>query len=134
DPNSSPLYAAAVQALYTISNALKFASKRNLGRDYVVMPLEGLWWGDDMESFTTQRDKSMWDWTAMVMTPDWITREMFDSTIQRVRAKDPPERLDEVRLETLVEGLCVQTLHLGSYDDEAGVLERMHSEFIPVNG
>ncbi|HEX7041197.1 MAG TPA: hypothetical protein VF202_13855, partial [Trueperaceae bacterium] len=44
DPNSAPEYAAAVEALYAVSYALKFASKRELGRDYVVMPLEGLWW------------------------------------------------------------------------------------------
>ena len=52
--------------------ALKFASKRELGRDYVVPPLEGLWWADDMESFTAARDKSRWDWTLMLLVPDWL--------------------------------------------------------------
>src|SRR5690606_946319 len=134
DPNSSPRYAAAVEALFTFSYALKFASKRELGRDYVVMPLEGLWWADDWETFTTARDKSKWDWTMMIMTPDWVSRELFESVIETVRAKGAPEALDDVRLELLSEGLCVQTLHVGSYDDEAPVLEQMHSGFIPANG
>lgn len=134
DPNRSPLYVAAVEVLYRVSYALKFASKRELGRDYVVMPLEGLWWADDMETFTSRRDKARWHWTMMVMTPDWISGDLFAKVIQQVRAQEPPPRLDELRLVSLTEGLGVQTLHLGSYDDEAGVLERMHSEFIPANG
>lgn len=134
DPNTSPQYVAAVEALYRVSYALKFASKRELGRDYVVMPLEGLWWADDMETFTSRRDKSMWRWTMMVMTPDWISGDLFATVVQQVRTQEAPPRPDQLRLVSLAEGLCVQTLHVGSYDDEAGVLERMHSEFIPVNG
>lgn len=134
DPNTSPEYAAAVAALFPVAYALKFASKRELGRDYVVMPLEGLWWADDMDAFTTARDKSRWHWTMMVMTPDWIDRSMFETVVERVAAKDAPARLKDVRLESLSEGLCVQTLHVGSFDDEAPLLARMHHEFIPATG
>lgn len=134
DPNTSPAYAAALRALYPVAYKLKFASKRDLGRDYVVMPLEGLWWSDDMDSFTASRDKSRWDWTMMIMVPDWTDQQMFDAAIEQAGAKDRPARLSDIRLERLSEGPCVQTLHVGSFDDEADVLARMHHEFIPDNG
>lgn len=134
DPNTSPAFAEAVGALYPVAYTLKFASKRDLGRDYVVPPLEGLWWAEDMDVFTTARDKSRWDWTIMLMVPDWIDRAMFGMAVEHVEAKDPPVRLDDVHLETLSEGRCVQTLHVGSFDDEAEVLSRLHQEFIPQNG
>ncbi|MBE3001969.1 GyrI-like domain-containing protein [Nocardiopsis sp. HNM0947] len=134
DPNTSPAYAEALQALYPVAYKLKFASKRELGRDYVVPPLEGLWWAEDMDSFTTARDKSRWSWTMMIMVPDWIEPPMVDAAIEQAGAKDRPARLDEVRLDHLAEGRCVQTLHVGSFDDEAGVLARMHHEFIPDQG
>lgn len=134
DPNSSPAYTGALQALYPVAYKLKFASKRELGRDYVVPPLEGLWWAEDMDAFTVARDKSQWDWTMMLMAPDWIDRDLFLGAVEQVRAKTPPPRLDDIRLETLSEGRCVQTLHIGSFDDEAPVLETMHEDFIPANG
>jgi hypothetical protein len=134
DPNTSPAYTQALQALYPVAYTLKFASRRELGRDYVVPPLEGLWWADDMEAFAAARDKSQWDWTMMLMIPEWIDEAMFHVAVDVVRAKGATERLDDVRIEILVEGLCVQTLHLGSYDDEADVLEEMHREFIPDQG
>lgn len=134
DPNTDPEYAAALAALYPLAYKLKFASKRELGRDYVVMSLEGLWWADDMDSFTLGRDKSQWDWTMMIMVPDWIDAAMFAAVREQVSTKDRPERLDDVRLEAFTEGRCVQTLHVGSYDDEAPLLEQLHTEFIPENG
>lgn len=132
DPNTSPVFAAALEALYPVAYKLKFASKRELGRDYVVPPLEGLWWADDMETFTTSRDKSRWDWTMMLMVPDWIDGDaMVTAAVEQVGSTAPPARLGDVRCAPLVEGLCVQTLHVGSFDDEAEVLEQMHDEFIP---
>ncbi|WP_456824983.1 GyrI-like domain-containing protein [Cellulomonas sp. P5_E12] len=134
DPNTSPAFVEAVETLYPVAYTVKFASKRELGRDYVVPPLEGLWWADDMEAFTSARDKSRWDWTLMVLVPDWIGPEMVTDAIERVGAKERPARLGDLRLATLSEGRCVQTLHVGSFDDEAAVLARMHHEFIPENG
>ena len=134
DPNSSPAFAQALEALYPVAYKLKFASKLELDRDYVVPPLEGLWWAGDMGSFTVSRDKSRWDWRMMLMVPDWIGRDMVDAALQKVGAKNPPARLGDVRLGSLAEGHCVQTLHVGSFEDEGPVLERMHHEFIPNQG
>lgn len=135
DPNTSTQYADALAALYPVAYALKFASRAELGVDTVVMPLEGLWHAADMESFTSRRDKSTWLWTMMIMVPAHVTREMFDAAVAKVAAKKgAPAALDLVRLETLVEGPCVQTLHIGSYDDEAPVLDEMHHRVIPDRG
>ncbi|MBQ0906098.1 GyrI-like domain-containing protein [Micromonospora sp. U21] len=131
DPNTSPAFIEAVEALYPVAYKLKFASKHDLGRDYVVPPLEGLWWAEDMGSFTTARDKSQWNWTLMLMVPDWIGQTMFTTAVEQTEAKHRPTRLDDVRLQTLTEGRCVQTLHVGSFDDEADVLARLHQDFIP---
>jgi hypothetical protein len=129
DPNTAQAFTDAVQALYSVAYPLKFASKRDLDRDYVVPPLEGLWWAQDMDWFTAARDKSQWDWTLMIMVPDWIGGDMVTAAVGQARAG-----FDAVRLETLSEGRCVQTLHVGSFDDEAEVLRRMHHEFIPGSG
>jgi hypothetical protein len=84
-----------------------------------------------MDSFTTVRDKSRWDWTLMLMVPDWIDPAMFTTAVEHTGAKHQPARADDVRLQTLSEGRCVQTLHVGSFDDEADVLAQLHHEFIP---
>jgi hypothetical protein len=120
DPNS----AVFGEALYPVAYRLKFASKRERGRDYVVPPLEGLWWADDMTVFTAARDKSQWDWTLMILVPDWVDEELY-ATVEA-----PPR----VRFAPLAEGRCVQTLHVGSFDDEGPVLARMHDEVIPGQG
>lgn len=134
DPNTSPAYADALAALYPVAYQLKFLSKRELGHDYVVPPLEGLWWADDTDTFTVARDKTRWSWTMLLMAPDWIDREAFRRAVEQASAKDRSARLDDVRLQTLAEGRCVQTLHVGSFDDEGPVLARMHQEFLPENG
>lgn len=134
DPNTAPAFTEAVEALFPVAYALKFASKRELDRDYVVMPLEGLWWADDMAAFTAARDKSRWDWTLLNMVPEWVGDDLFAEAVEKVRAKGGAARLDDVRLESLSEGRCVQTLHVGSFDAEAEVLAQMHDEFIPEHG
>lgn len=134
DPNTSEEFTNALESLYPIAYKLKFASKNQLGKDYVVPPLEGLWWAEDMDTFTTARDKSQWDWTMMLMAPDWINQAMFEKAKEKASEKGKPVSLDKVRFELLDEGLCAQTLHVGSYDDEAPVLKKMHHEFIPENG
>jgi len=134
DPNVTPAFAESIETLYPVAYTLKFASKQDLGRNYVVPPLEGLWWAQQMDAFTVARDLSQWDWTLMIMVPEWIDRERFTAAVERVEARKKPARLGDLRLESLSEGRCVQTLHVGSFDDEAGVLERMHREFIPDHG
>lgn len=134
DPNTAERYRDAVAALFGLAYTLKFLSKNDLGRDHVVMPLEALWWADDMSSFTTARDKSQWSWTAMILVPEWIGPEHLDQAVAKLRAKSDPPLVEDVRLETLEEGRCVQTLHVGPYDAEAPVLEAMHDDFIPSKG
>jgi hypothetical protein len=140
DPNTSPEFAEALAALYPVAYTLKFASKQELGRDYVVPPLEGLWWAEDMDAFTTARDTSQWDWTMMLLVPDWIEAPLVAEAVARAGAKGRssaerrPARLDDVRLEQLEEGRCVQTLHVGPFDEEGPVLAEMHHIFIPDNG
>ncbi len=134
DPNTAPAFDEAVRSLYPMAYTLKFTSKRDLGRDYVVPPLEGLWWSDDMDTFTGERDKSRWSWTLLSMVPGWIDDAVLTSVRDEVAAKDSAPRIDEIRLQTLSEGCCVQTLHVGSYDDEAPVLAQMHDAFIPAHG
>lgn len=134
DPNTSAEYADALAALYPVAYAVKFASKQEQERDYVVPPLEGLWWAADLTAFTVARDKSRWHWTLMLMIPEWIESELVNASVDQVAKKGAPPALDKVRLETLSEGTCVQTLHIGTYDDEADVLVELHERFIPDNG
>lgn len=134
DPNTGGEYADALAALYPVAYTVKFASKRELGQDYVVPPLEALWWADDMTAFTSARDKSRWDWTAMILLPDGVPADLVEAGVERVRAKSAPASLDKVRLETLREGLAVQTLHVGPYDAEASTLADLHDRFIPEQG
>ena len=133
DPNDSPAYAEAVASLYSLAYGLKFLSKTKLGRDYVVMPLEGLWWSEDMASFTSQRDKSRWDWTLMNLVPDWLTAEQLE-VVRRAAARKGSTGVDRVRQERYEEGLSVQTLHVGPFDEEAAVLAAMHETFLPARG
>lgn len=131
DPNVAQEYQDALEALYAVAYKLKFMSKQQLGRDYVVPPLEGLWWAEDMETFTTARDKSRWDWTMMIMTPEWITKDLFAEARDLVRMSKHPAALDKVRLEKYHEGLSVQIMHIGSYDDEGPALMKLHREYLP---
>jgi len=133
DPNTAPEYTQAVEALYAVAYKLKFFSKNN-GQDYVVPPLEGLWWAEDMESFSSARDKSQWDWTMMIMTPEWIKEENFQQALMDAAEKKDNPSLGKTRWEAYEEGLSVQILHLGSYDDEGPVLARLHNEWMPGNG
>jgi len=133
DPNTAQEYTDALEALYAVAYKVKFASKRALDQDYVVPPLEGLWWAEDMTTFVS-RDKSVWDWTMMIMQPEWIDGQTVEQAVQQVaKTKDLPA-LPKVRLESYLEGLSVQIMHLGSYDDEAPTLARLHNEFLPENG
>ncbi len=133
DPNTSAAYVNAVEALYGVAYALKFASRKADGRDFVVGPLEGLWRADDPAVFRT-RDKSAWAWTMMISQPDWITEDMVRAAVAAVAAKKQNPALAEVRLRSLAEGRCVQILHVGAYDDEAPTLTRLHEDYLPAHG
>ena len=129
DPNRAPEYKRAVESLYATAYTIKFLYKAD-GRDFVVAPLEGLWSARDPESFIARR-KAEWDWTMMIMMPDYVDKLSF----QRARGK-AAEKLgaisESLRLETLEEGLCLQALHIGSYDEEGPLLSKLHNEIMPA--
>lgn len=143
DPNTAASYRDAVEALFGVAYSVKFASKRGLGRDFVVAPLEGLWWADDQGVFVAG-DKAAWNWTMLIAQPDWIDAEAVAAAVDAVRAKNAKQStdaagagnpaLDLLRLEHLSEGRSVQILHIGSYDDEAPTLARLHDEWMPQHG
>jgi len=133
DPNNSRAYADAVEALFAVSYTIKFMVKKGLlAIDYGVMPLEGLWWADDMSKFTTE-DKSNWKWTMMIMQPSFVTPEIIDSAIADVKKKKNPTALSKLRLEAFSEGRCAQILHIGPFSEEGPTIEKVH-QFIDSRG
>nr|WP_205708918.1 GyrI-like domain-containing protein [Kineococcus siccus] len=133
DPNTAPGYAAAVEALYTTAYTLKAAAKRAGGRPFVVAPLEGLWRAGDSTAFT-RRDKAAWAWTMLVTLPPWTTPQDVEAARSAAAQRTSRAALDLVQHRTLHEGLCLQTLHVGPYDDEGPVLARLHDTVMPARG
>jgi hypothetical protein len=131
DPNADPAYSEAVEALYAVAYTVKFAGKR-AGRDFVVGPLEGLWYADDASVFSA-RDKARWSWTMLVSLPSWVSETEVEAAASVARRKKKAlPALDRVRIEALDEGLCMQLLHVGPYDDETPALARLHGEVLPA--
>ena len=129
DPNTAPEYTEAVEALFAVSYTIKFMVKKSaLAIDYRVMPLEGLWWADDMSTFTNN-DKSKWKWTMMIMQPHFVEPAVIQSAIEDVKRKKALPAVERLRLETFTEGLCAQVLHVGPFSDEGPTIRRVH-EFI----
>ncbi|MEV4055330.1 GyrI-like domain-containing protein [Amycolatopsis sp. NPDC049688] len=130
NPNTAESYKQAVEALYAFAYTIKFAAKER-GEDFVVGPLEGLWWAEDYEAFTV-RAKDSWQWTMLIAQPPWIGEEAVEQareTVQNKKKIDAP-----VRFEKLHEGRCAQVLHIGSYDDEGPIMARLHDEFLAEQG
>ena len=129
DPNTSPAYARAVEALFSVSYTAKFMLKKSANPvDYAVMPLEGLWWADDMSVFSGA-DKSRWKWTMMIMQPHVVPAAVIADAISAVRRKQASAALEALRLETFAEGRCAQILHIGPFSEEGPTIARLH-EFI----
>ena len=130
DPNTSREYAAALEALFSVSYTAKFMVKRAAqGVDYAVMPLEGLWWSDDMSSFRTG-DRAKWKWTMMIMQPDFVEAGVIHESIAEVkRKKKALTATDGLRLQDFTEGRCAQILHVGPFSEEGPTIQRVH-EFI----
>lgn len=126
DPNVSPEFQQSVEVLFGLSYALKFMVKKGpLAVDYGVMPLEGLWWADDMSAFSLG-DKSSWKWTLMILQPRYVTVELVRAASEDVNRKKRPACLDRVRYEPLVEGSVAQTMHIGPFSEEGPTIERVH--------
>lgn len=127
DPNTSKEYAEALEALYAVSYAIKFMIKRTESSvDYAVMPLEGLWWTDDMREFSVE-DKGAWKWTAMIMQPEeYVTERHFEEAKSEIYKKKGLPAIPRMRFEVFWEGLCAQMMHLGSFSEEAPTIEKIH--------
>jgi len=130
DPNHSPTFSAAAETLYGLSYPLKFTSKKALGIDYTVMPLEGLWWVEGVTFDIDNPDRSGWRWTLMMRQPDHTTHDRVDAAVTALREKKNPANLDAVRLERYDEGLAAQIMHIGPYSAEKPTFERLHAYIV----
>lgn len=131
DPNITEGYQRAVEALYSTAYGIKFALKRQ-GVDYIVPPLEGLWWMEDMNEFTLA-NKARWKWTMMIMQPEWVSGAMVEKVMDSVYKKKGNPAVQKIKFECYLEGLCVQIMYLGAYSNEAATIADMH-EYIKSNG
>lgn len=126
DPNTSQAFSDAVEVLFSLSYTLKFMIKKGpLAIDYGVLPLEALWWADDMSAFVVG-DKSRWKWSAMIMQPDFVTKEMVGLAIADVKRKKNLPALSSVRFESFSEGACAQIMHIGHFSEEGPTIEKVH--------
>ncbi len=133
NPNTSRSFSDAIEALYTVSYTLKFTVKKGkIGVDYGVLPLESLWWSDDMSAFSTG-DKDAWKWTLMIMQPEFITHEMIEEAMLEAERRKMPVALPLVRFESFKEGKSAQIMHIGPFSEEGPTIERVHL-FIEENG
>lgn len=132
DPNTSPAYKAAIETLYPMAYKIKFTAKKKLNKDYGVMPLEGLWWMEDMKQFSLDNKKA-WLWTALIMQPDFITQEIFQTAMAEVKSKKELAAIDKIKLITICEGSAAQIMHVGPYSAEKATIEKLH-DFIKAAG
>lgn len=133
DPNTSPEYNDAMETIFPVAYKTKFISKKEKSQDYVVMPLEGLWWMDNMEDFSLD-DRESWKWTVMIRQPDFIIENIINKAKKEVREKKNPPSLSKIRFENFREGLSAQILHIGPYGEaETLTVEKLHG-FIEENG
>ncbi len=123
-------YQRALRALYSTVYALKSMAKKR-GQDFVVMPLEGLWWWDKPTAEPPPREE--WNWKMMVRVPDFITGEMVEAAKRETLRRKGIEEIEGVSLELFDEGLSAQVLHIGPYSEEASTIRRLHS-FIAEKG
>jgi len=133
DPNTSEAFKHAVQALFSVSYTLKFMVKKGEAAiDYGVMPLEGLWWADDMSAFTFG-NKDEWKWTLMIMQPEIISKELVTEAVEQVRRKKGLDVISKLRFESFTEGKAAQIMHIGPFSEEGPTIRKVH-EFIEESG
>lgn len=133
DPNRTPAYVEAIEALYAIAYALKFKVKKGpLEVDYAVMPLEGLWWVDDMRLFSAEQ-KEAWQWTMMIAQPAFVTAQLFAETVSEVKQKKALPALSKIKFEPYHEGLATQIMYIGPFADEGPTIAKLHA-YIGENG
>jgi len=130
DPNTARAYQEALEALYGVAYTIKFMLKQDpKTEDYVVPPLEGLWWVEDTSGLAefTMLDKDAWSWTMMIVQPEWVTPAIVEEgRTEAARKKDLPG-LSSLRFAPYHEGLSVQILYIGPWADEGPTIARMHA-------
>jgi len=132
DPNTAQEYQEAIEVLYSISYAIKFMIKKNQEIDYGVMPLEGLWWTDDMSQFSID-NKDIWKWTAMIMQPEFVTPVLFQDACLQVERKKKKLKISKTRFQSIHEGKSAQIMHIGPFSDEGPTIQKIHS-FVKEQG
>ena len=141
DPNTSIEYKNAMEILYGLSFTIKMSklSKDPLDKiegyfEYVVPPLEGLWWieNEDFDGLNIT-DKNNLSWYSMIRQPEFVTKEVFEKAKEKLKIKKSDIDFSNTYFKEIQEGLCVQIMHMGSYDDESISIEKMNS-FIKENG
>lgn len=125
NPNTSKEYKDAVAALYSVSYTIKFALKKERSLDYVVMPLEGLWWADDLTSFNRD-EKDSWKWTMMIMQPPEVSEQMVQSAVASVHDRKGIDGLGRIRFAQFEEGRSAQIMHIGPFSAEGPTIQRVH--------
>jgi len=132
DPNTSPAFQEAVEALFSLSFTLKFMIKKGKAEiDYGVMPLEGLWWADDKSQFSID-NKDDWKWTLMIMQPEYVTAHLVQEASEQVKKKKDLPSLTKIRFEAFAEGKAAQIMHIGPFSEEGPTIQKIHN-FIREN-
>jgi hypothetical protein len=119
-------YSEAIEALFSVAYTLKFPVKKSKGIDYAVMPLEGLWWVDDMTKFSADR-KEEWKWTAMIMQPEYVTADDVKVAVEQVKKKKNLTALSKVRFESFKEGPAAQIMYFGPFSAEGPTIVKIHA-------
>lgn len=133
DPNTSPDYGEAIEALYPVAYIIKFLCKDKYDQDFSVMPLEGLWWTENMADFS-DKNKGNWLWTAMVMQPEVVTKAIFTEAMETIKQRKIPKALDKVRFDAYDEGLAAQVMYIGPYEKEGPTITALHKFIEEHNG
>jgi hypothetical protein len=127
NPNTSQEYKDSIEALFSVSYAIKFMIKKGPnGLDYGIMPFEGLWWTDNIEEFSID-NKDIWNWTSMIMQPEFIERDLVDKALAEVKKKKKLPSILKIGFEVIDEGLVAQIMHIGPYSEEKSTIERLHN-------
>jgi hypothetical protein len=128
----TPAFTKAIEALFGVAYKMKFLLKKEAEFDYTVMPMEGLWWADDMDDFLSGK-KENWRWNLMIMQPEQVDEALFKRAVEEVKKKKDNPQIDNLYLETFEEGLSAQILHIGPFSEEHGNIMKLH-ELIEKEG
>jgi hypothetical protein len=131
----SEQFQQAMQALYPIAYTIKFDKKKAGGPDFTVMALEALWWAENMKVFMPETaDRNKWQWTVIMLLPDFITRKDFENAVAAAQKKKDNPALSKVRFESFTEGKSAQIMHIGPYSAEGPNIQKLHHKIVEIGG